>query len=600
MNRQTVRTPSWKVATVLALVLVTAGCEKTGLVRAKIPDMGPPLPLSVAVSFDPALTAVQYTYTDACGHPGIPLSVGAALESALTDAADQTFQKALIVRTSSAQSQSDLNVRITLQQQGFKLQQDNLYDRVPAELLLEAVVVYRDASGKVLREIPLKVMHKDRILVMPDQKRCDYLMDPFVQDAAAKLATLFAQASRDLLDPNRRTADGAPPAAAAGSALVFKASVLDENNNALLEGGERVRVRVDLTNTGKVPVTGIAVTLGGTPSFIAYFPAPALSVDALQPGESRTVEFATTLPPSLEGQRAEVAVSINTASTASAPAAQTVVATLRGGGGRFDSVDQIPASSSLQRPRTYVLSVGISAYRDPQIAARKYAALDAELVAAYFQTLGGVPATNIRLLPDWKGLRSDIEDFILEWLPRRLTGDSVVIVYFSGHAAVSPSGETYLIPYDGAHNSTARLYPMKDLEAGLARLKTKQTLFIFDGGILAIGPTATGKRRGPAWSSGKGQVLHVIGPTGLRDGLEPARLRHGLFTYYLLRGLKGDADTNMDGDVTLGELTAFIERTVPAVAKREFSQDQRPLIAPPLFPSSKSASLVLTKSTARQ
>ena len=597
MDRQTVRTPPWKLATVLTLALVAAGCEKIGLVRVKIPDMGPPLPMSVTVSFDPALTSAQYTYTDACGHPGIPLSVGAVLESALTDAADQTFKKAHVVATPSAQSQSDLNVQIMLQQQGFKLQQDNLYDRVPAELLLEAVVVYRDASGKVLREIPLKVLHKDRVLVTPDQRRCDYLMDPFVQDAAAKLATLFAQASRDWLDPNRQTAGGAP-AAGAGSALVFKAFMLDENNNALLEGGERVRVRVDLTNSGKVPVTGIAVTLGGTPSFVAYFPAPALSVDALQPGESRSVEFVTTLPPSLEGQRAEVTVSISAASGASAPAAQVLTASLRGGAGRFDSVDQIPASSSLQHPRTYVLSVGISAYRDPQIAARKYAALDAELVAAYFQTLGGVPAANIRLLQDWKGLRSDIEDFILEWLPRRLTADSVVIVYFSGHAAVSPGGETYLIPYDGAHNSTARLYPLKDLEAGLARLKTKQTLFIFDGGILAIGPTGT-KRRGPAWSSGKSSILHVIGTTGLRDGLEPARLRHGLFTYYLLRGLKGDADTNVDGDVTLGELTTFIERTVPAAAKREFGQEQRPLIAPPLFPSSRSAGLVLTKSAGR-
>jgi Caspase domain len=292
-------------------------------------------------------------------------------------------------------------------------------------------------------------------------------------------------------------------------------------------------------------------------------------------------------------------VAVNAASGASAPAAQTMTAALRGGGGRFDSVDQIPANSAALHPRTYVLAVGVSTYRDPQIAARKYAALDAELVAAYFQTVGGVPAPNIRLLQDWKALRSDIEEFILEWLPKRLTSESVVIVYFSGHAAVSPSGETYLIPYDGAHNSTARLYPMKDLEAALARLKTKQTLFIFDGGMLALGPTGTVKRRGPLWSSGKSPVLHMIGTTGLRDGLEPAKLRHGLFTYYLLRGLKGDADANVDGDVTLGELTAFVGRTVPAAAKQDFGQEQRPVIVPPVPPSSKSAGLVLTKAAGR-
>jgi Caspase domain len=226
-------------------------------------------------------------------------------------------------------------------------------------------------------------------------------------------------------------------------------------------------------------------------------------------------------------------------------------------------------------------------------------ALDAELVAAYFQSVGGVPAANVRLLQDWKALRADIEDFILEWLPRRMTSDSIVIVYFSGHAAVSPTGETYLIPYDGKQNSTARLYSLKDLEVGLSRLKTKQTLFIFDGGMLSIGPGGAAKRRGPQWGSGKSPVLHLIGTSGLRNGLEPAKLRHGLFTFYLLRGLKGEADGNVDGDVTLGKLTAFVGRTVPAAARKDFNQEQQPLFIPPISQTSKSAGLLLTKSASR-
>ncbi|OGW66985.1 MAG: hypothetical protein A3H49_06275 [Nitrospirae bacterium RIFCSPLOWO2_02_FULL_62_14] len=153
-----------------------------------------------------------------------------------------------------------------------------------------------------------------------------------------------------------------------------------------------------------------------------------------------------------------------------------------------------------------------------------------------------------------------------------------------------------MIPYDGKPNSTTRLYPLKDLEAGLARLKTKQTLFIFDGGVLSIGPGGAAKHKGPRWSSSKSPVLHLIGTTGLRNGLEPVKLRHGLFTYYLLRGLKGEADTNVDGDVTLRELTTFIGRAVPAAAKQDFNQEQRPLIVLRMLPSSRSAGLVLTKS----
>jgi caspase domain-containing protein len=580
------------ISGVLLLALLASGCDKIGYTRAALPDMGPQLPMSVTLSFDPSLVSAQYTYTDSCSHPGIPVFLGQVLESALTDAADQTFKTVHLAGKQPGETKSDVQVQIVLQQQGFKMYPGALYDRVPAELLLEALVVFRDASGKVLREAPLKVTHRDRLFLSVDQKRCDYLMDPFVQGAAVSVATLFAKASRDLLDPNGQTAGGPAPA------LVFKTTVLDENNNALLEGGERVKVRVDLANSGKTPITGIAVTLGGTPTFVAHFPVPTLAVDALQPGESRSVEFAATLPQSMEGQRAEVAVSVSAASGSSAPAAQTVTAALRGGG-RFDSVDQVPSNTGLQRPHTYVLAVGISTYRDPQIAARKYASLDAELISTYFQTVGGVPAANVRLLQDWKVLRSDIEDFILEWLPRRMTSDSIVIVYFSGQAAVAPSGETYLIPYDGRHNSTARLYPLKDLEAGLARLKTKQTLFIFDGGVLSIGPAGTVKRRGPQWGSNKSPVLHLIGTTGFRNGLEPVKLRHGLFTYYVLRGLKGEADANVDGDVTLGELTAFVRRAVPAAAKQDFNQEQQPLFIPPILPTSKSAGLLLTKSAAR-
>ena len=57
------------------------------------------------------------------------------------------------------------------------------------------------------------------------------------------------------------------------------------------------------------------------------------------------------------------------------------------------------------------MAVGISTHRDPQLSVRKYAALDAEMVANYFQTIGGVPPSNIRLLIDMKALRPDIEAY---------------------------------------------------------------------------------------------------------------------------------------------------------------------------------------------
>lgn len=598
---------SWQGPACAALIvglLGTAACER--FQRPTLPDMGPQIPVSVKLEFDPLLTGAKVDYIDACNHPH-EIKLGEELEAVLTEAAYQNFKSVQFagVKTDKPEK-ADVEIRLTLQQKGLKLLTDNVYDRIPVELSLEATAAVRDASGNTVGELPLKVVRTDRLLLEPTQHRCDYgSMGGFVQDTAIVFASQFVREARVLLDPNRQHAgavEGGPGAArpaAAPPSLAFKATLLDENGNLALEGGERVKVRVDVTNSGKVAVAGAAATLSGTPGLITSFPSTSLQIGSVPPGESRSVEFAATVPPSMEAQRAEVTVTISVASGSAAPPPQTLAAALRGSIGRLEPVDQIPAGTGLQRPHTYVLAVGLSAYRDPQITGRKYAALDAELVAGYLQAVGGVPPANVRLLQDWKAPRNDLEDAVLEWLPKRLTSESVVIVYFAGQAAVSPSGETYLIPYDGKQTSTARLYALKDLETGLARLKAKQTLFIFDGGVLTFGQAKAAKTQAPKWSAGKGSVVRLIGAAGLRSGLEPAKLRHGLFTYFLLRGLKGDADGNFNGEVTLGELTAYLGRAVPASAKQDFNQEQRPLIIPPIQPAGKSADLVLSKSAAR-
>jgi uncharacterized caspase-like protein len=261
----------------------------------------------------------------------------------------------------------------------------------------------------------------------------------------------------------------------------------------------------------------------------------------------------------------------------------------------FDDVDKVPSpAAGVQRPHNYLVSVGISSYRDQQMLARKYASRDAELVAAYFQSLGGIPAANVRVLQDRKALRPDIEEILLDWLPANVTADSTVIVYFSGQAKVSASGDTYLVPYEGG-NSSARLYALKDLQDALAKLKTRHAVLIFDGPVTRLGGDGQGKPKAPQWDLGGNGLVRLIGTSGLQPSLEPDQLHHGLYTYYLLRGLKGEADANRNGEITLGELTLFLGQNVPSVARSQFSQDQRPLVLPPLSPTSQLSALPLAK-----
>jgi len=43
-------------------------------------------------------------------------------------------------------------------------------------------------------------------------------------------------------------------------------------------------------------------------------------------------------------------------------------------------------------------------------------------------------------------------------------------------------------------------------------------------------------------------------------------LQHGIFSYYLMRGMEGDADSNRDGKITLGELQGYLAENVPRQA----------------------------------
>ncbi|MET0516794.1 MAG: hypothetical protein ABW047_15865, partial [Nitrospiraceae bacterium] len=60
-------------------------------------------------------------------------------------------------------------------------------------------------------------------------------------------------------------------------------------------------------------------------------------------------------------------------------------------------------------------------------------------------------------------------------------------------------------------------------------------------------------------------------------------------------GLRGEADTNRNGEVTLGELTVYVNQEVPSIARTTLHQDQRPQIIPPLRVTDRLADLVLTK-----
>ena len=62
----------------------------------------------------------------------------------------------------------------------------------------------------------------------------------------------------------------------------------------------------------------------------------------------------------------------------------------------------------------------------------------------------------------------------------------------------------------------------------------------------------------------------------ISSGLKEAN--HGIFSYYLMKGLEGNADANNDKDITNGELLAYMDLNVSQKAS-ELGRQQNPSLA---------------------
>ena len=74
---------------------------------------------------------------------------------------------------------------------------------------------------------------------------------------------------------------------------------------------------------------------------------------------------------------------------------------------------------------------------------------------------------------------------------------------------------------------------------------------------------------------GRGRFLLASCDRGQKS-IESDELRHGLFTYHLLRGLAGAADRDGDGYVSVAELFGHVAAAVSEDARRRYQREQTP------------------------
>lgn len=242
-----------------------------------------------------------------------------------------------------------------------------------------------------------------------------------------------------------------------------------------------------------------------------------------------------------------------------------------------DSDVDRPGYGFEENPGNYAVVIGVESYQN--LPPAEFAGRDAHAVRAHLRALG-YPGQNVIMLTDAQATGNAIRSYVESWLPRNVKEDSKVFFYFSGHGAPdSESKQAYLVPWDGdAQFLSDTGYPLKRLYQKLNGLKAKQVIVAMDscfsgaGGhsVLAKGarPLMTRVDAGSSSDMGKVVVLAAAGAEEITG--EEENQGHGLFTYYLLKGLNESGGKN-----TVGEIYGYLKPKVEEAA-RQSNRGQTP------------------------
>ena len=439
-----------------------------------------------------------------------------------------------------------------------------------AQFDVRLTATFQDTQGHRFPEAPM--VYSNRVALWTpqiggsDNQCATGQLDAAVRTAADHLANQLMGYLKQLQEKTqgegaaRRQSPDAGP-----SLLVLKATLLDANNNLVLEGGEKIGVRIDVTNTGKTVLGATAVTLSGTPALIEAFTG-ALSrpvqIATLQPGETKSTILWGVLQAGLEGSRGELTVTVTpSGATSGTPATQTLIAAMaaRGAPAAAAPASAIrPGPTAIgggHNPDRYAVIVGLSQYRTPWPGWQDGLSFDIKETVSLFADSLHVPEGRTLLLQDELATQTDVEEALTLWLPKRATKDSIVFFYFAGHArADTKTGEVFLMPYDSTPQSSPfRLISLRFLQHRLLKLGAKLAVAIIEAPVDEMGVAAKNnsrRRATPNWigdlggssNIGTGAIIQVSRRSPPSQGRQN-----------LLNGLTGQADRDNDGTVTLGE-----------------------------------------------
>jgi uncharacterized caspase-like protein len=228
---------------------------------------------------------------------------------------------------------------------------------------------------------------------------------------------------------------------------------------------------------------------------------------------------------------------------------------------------------------TYSIIIGISNYKN--VSHLQYADKDAQAFENFLLSNAGgkIPQENIETFINEKAVRANVGDAISVLARKAKPGDRVYF-FFAGHGDMedltdiengllllynSPNGN-----YFGMNDDVLEILDLKRYLSPLSQ-RGIEVFFIVDachsgnlkGGVQGVEQTAS------ALASAWGKEFKILSCQPNQLSLESKEWGggRGLFSLELEEGLKGLADKNSDGRITLLELQQYITNNVSAISE---------------------------------
>ena len=240
---------------------------------------------------------------------------------------------------------------------------------------------------------------------------------------------------------------------------------------------------------------------------------------------------------------------------------------------------------TVKKPNLYIFTVAINKYRDRRLQL-KYAVPDAEFILKGFSSQKKSLYQNIftyHLFDD--NVTKDGVKSSFEKLGNEVQADDVFVFYIAGHGITyDEDGDYYYLPSNFRFTSSEAIQQQgiskNDLTRYLSLIKAGKTLMLMDtcnaGSFLGNNTRGLSEQTAIdrlTRSTGHATIVASSDDQVAMEGYEG----HGIFTYILVEGLSGKADTDADGFITLQELSAYTEEEVPRRSYEKWGYEQTPM-----------------------